>query len=268
VIQDYAQKREIDSERHSAASNVESAIHDLRAYKEEMAIQRDLPQYDKEAIADRIALDIRRCEDEIALLQEESPLHTVPDHVLQMLVDFHESGPNHAWDRGTTPLHWAAEQGRHDIVYYILGLDGGDTLLGSHDHSGRNAVYYAQLRGHKALELWLQEQIEISGVSAQMHKSEERTFNHIPETYRKVLDQIREHGWRSMTWRDGYTMLHWAANKGHADLCAYLVELDADPNARDGQNRTPIDIAFKNSNQDLASTLQDLRTKRRQSRRF
>lgn len=261
---EYANQREIESERRSAADNVESAIHDLRAYLEELNIQHHLSSHDKEAIAERIDLDISKCQNELALLQSDSSLDGVPENVLQMLVDFHANGPTHSWTDGFSPMHWAAHNGRHDLIEYLLSLEGGSALLQSHDSSGRNPMYYAQLGRHRELQMWLQEE---GGVTTSVHRQESNTpqFNQIPETYMKVLEQIRTHGWRSMSWRDGYTMLHWASNKGHTDVCKYLVELDADPSARDGQGRTPIDIAIGHGNQDLCTMLQEMRSQRRMS---
>merc|ERR1712046_63177 len=137
-----------------------------------------------------------------------------------MLVDFHESGPDFRWKDGQSPMHWACHNGRHDLVEYLLSLEGGKKLLHSHDHSGRNPMYYAQLGRHKALQVWLQEE---TGETAVHRDDRTPDFSHLPENYRRVLDQIRINGWRSMSWREDYTMLHWAASKGHKDLCSYLV---------------------------------------------
>merc|ERR1711971_884668 len=41
----------------------------------------------------------------------------------------------------------------------------------------------------------------------------------------------------------GFTMLHWAAGKGKADFCSYLIDLEADPHAQDCDGRTPLDCA-------------------------
>lgn len=48
-----------------------------------------------------------------------------------------------------------------------------------------------------------------------------------------------------MNWKDGYTMLHWAAQKDKPELCRYLIDMDADPSGRDAQRRTPLDFAEK-----------------------
>jgi len=54
-------------------------------------------------------------------------------------------------------------------------------------------------------------------------------------------------------------MLHWAAEKGHGDLCKYLVSLNADPEAMDSQDRTPIECAENKGRRDIVAILQDLR---------
>merc|ERR1712159_535710 len=67
--------------------------------------------------------------------------------------------------------------------------------------------------------------------------------SYLPEQYLSLLDQIESVGWASVNWKKGYTMLHWAASKGHGDLCRYLVQLGASTSLRDHRDNTPADLA-------------------------
>merc|ERR1719183_2344634 len=53
-------------------------------------------------------------------------------------------------------------------------------------------------------------------------------------------------------------MLHWAAEKDNAELCRYLVSMDADPNSRDSKDRTPSELAAKFGCFAALTTLQEL----------
>jgi len=57
------------------------------------------------------------------------------------------------------------------------------------------------------------------------------TFN-LPPAYKDLLDQIDKTGWRSMNWKNNYTLLHWAAGHGQGALCRYLIQLNANIDLR------------------------------------
>jgi hypothetical protein len=266
LIRDYAARREIEAERSAAHSALSSAMMDLKALKEELPVRHSLSAADRSAIAERLDLYQTKCQYDLEFLQKESSLDDVDDYVLQMLVDFHQSGPEFRWKDGESPMHWACQHGRHDLVEYLLSLEGGKKLLHSHDHSGRTPAYFAQLGKHRALQAWLRDEMGETAVHVHREDGGTSDFSHLPSTYRSVLEQIRMNGWRSMSWREDYTMLHWAASKGHKDVCSYLVSVDADPSAKDNHGRTPIDIAVTNGSKDVVSLLQNLRAQRRQSR--
>eukprot|EP00969_Alexandrium_andersonii_P136308 6030584-Alexandrium_andersonii.AAC.1 len=60
-----------------------------------------------------------------------------------------------------------------------------------------------------------------------------------------ALATIERDGWHAVKWKNGFTLLHWAAGKGHPELCGYLVRLGGDLEARDGEGRTPMDCAIQ-----------------------
>merc|ERR1711924_23482 len=60
-----------------------------------------------------------------------------------------------------------------------------------------------------------------------------------------------------VSWKDGYTMLHWAAGKNHVELCKYLLRLQADVNAQDRRKRTALDIAKEKGNLEVIAVLEN-----------
>jgi hypothetical protein len=260
----YAERLEIESERRAAADQVEAASHELKALREELAIQHDLKQQDKDEVAARIELDLSKCVDELELLRSASALGDVEENAVKMLVNLHNDEAGADWDDGFTPMHWAAKNGRRDIIEYLLRMNTGPKMLQSRDQYGRVPLYYAQKSDRLALSHWMKEEVGNSETApVEMNGGRPASLSAtLPEPYMKVLGNIEKHGWHSMNWRDGYTMLHWAASKGHVDVCKYLVQLSANPMALDGQRRTPIDIAVENRHEDLANILRGLKSPR------
>jgi len=66
-----------------------------------------------------------------------------------------------------------------------------------------------------------------------------------------------------VTWDADYTLLHWAAERGHTDLCHYLLHLDADPQAHDLNERSALDYAKEAGHEELAATFQQFCAKQK-----
>jgi ankyrin repeat protein len=230
-----------------------------------MVVEHELSPSEQQGISERLELDLLKCEDEIALLSYDSALSNLPDGVLLMMTGVAENGISTNFDDGFTPLHWAAKNGRRDIMEFLLRLDGGRNMLSMRDKFGRAPLFYVQQTQKQGLEDWLAQQLVVgteSGVDPRMSiispvkpLDGRPSLGSVPRQYEAVLEQIERHGWRSMNWKDGFTMLHWAAQKGHTDVAKYLIQLEADPLALDAQNRTPIDVAREHGNTELASVL-------------
>jgi len=62
-----------------------------------------------------------------------------------------------------------------------------------------------------------------------------------------------------IVWRDGFSLLHWAAQKDKAHLCERLVRLGADPRTPDHSGAKPIDIAQEHRSYDALATLEAIR---------
>lgn len=81
-----------------------------------------------------------------------------------------------------------------------------------------------------------------------------------PHCLKETLKYVVTEGWHNITWRNGYTGLHLAAEHGRDDIAPLLVALGADPCARDSRGRTPLEIARKWEHLPAAWVLTQLET--------
>jgi len=67
----------------------------------------------------------------------------------------------------------------------------------------------------------------------------------LPVQFQEHLRTIETYGWHDapIVWKEGYSLLHWAAQKNKAALCEHLVELGADPFALDASGWSAVDFA-------------------------
>jgi len=264
---DSLRAQEIEAQQRTAKSSVEAAMHDLKALREELEIQHQLTASSRSDIAGRIDIDLAKCEDELRLLQSPSTLSALPDEVVRDLVAVHMQGVSSSAtlrEDGLTPMHQATQHGRRDIVEYLLRLEGGgqqSTMLHSRDRHGHTPLYYAQSSQQRGLEHYLREDVGLPPLSPPARResilARRPNVAGIPQQYLQLLQQIETTGWHSVSWKNGYTMLHWAAGRGHGELFRYLVQLNADPTTRDYQSRSPLDIAKQSGNIEVLSIVQE-----------
>jgi len=256
----------LQAERQAASIRMQSFQQELMDLRDElqdnMRLSEDLIV--QKEIGERLRLDLDKCDEELKLLQPASPLLGIPEGTLQTLMEVYEHQQEgqplsmDLYSDGFSPMHWAAQNGRRDIINYLLMVDGGEFLLNARDKSGHPPLYYAHGERRPALAQFLMD----SGANEPMHTHETRPdVSMLPSTYQKVLQHIETHGWHSMNWKDGFTMLHWAAEKGLGDLCRYLITMDADPSTRDNKYRKPADCAREANQTDVAKLLQDIEDK-------
>ncbi|CAE7735173.1 HYDIN [Symbiodinium pilosum] len=264
-LTDYERKTEVESERHSEHLSLDARLHDLKALQEEVALEHSLSESEQQQIRDYLQRDMKRCEEELEILKPTSALASVPDQLIQVLQTMPEDGLPERFEHGFSPMHWAAQQGRRDIVEFIRRLvEGGHGLLASRDDQGRTPLFYAERGGRVGLAYHLR---RVGGSAEEPFRPalERPQVDTLPAAYQQVLRQVETRGWHSMKWKEDYTMLHWAASKGHKDLALYLISLNANPNARDSKNRSPAACASEAGNADLVALLQEKATAPRRS---
>lgn len=252
----YESKSQIELERQAATSRLEARLHDLSALKEETAVHHDLDgSTTKQQILEYINHDATRCEEEMQLFKN-SALRDLPEDLIEAVLDITHGNASRTHQRGFSPAHWAAEKGRRDLVLFILQQAGGEAMLRSTDDMGRTPLFYAERNKFVGLAHYL-ETVLGSGIPSFKPLQQQPDVSQLPAPYRKALEQIESRGWHTVKWKDNYTMLHWAAGKGHKDLCSYLIHLNADLTLMDGQARTPYDCAAAAGHSSIAQLLQD-----------
>jgi len=242
-LRENSEQEDVEFERRSVSSHVAATEAEFRKLVADVQLQRQLSVSERDEIVARVHQALRRCEGEMRLLRA-GPLESVPEFLIRTLVEVHSKGLDRDWDGGFSPMHWAAQHDRRDIMEYLLSLDGGRDLLDARDKLGRTPLAYALEAKNVPMIQWLREQA--GGVAPHQPMVARPDLRSVPAPYLRVLEQVEEQGWQSVTWKDGYTMLHWAAEKGYRDICLYLVELGADVNKIDKQARTPVEYAQKN----------------------
>lgn len=256
---EFEAKQDMYLERKTITSKVEAQLRDIAYLREKLEIQHHLPVEDKSEVVEHLDFDQQKLLSELELLQLPSPLSMLPDEVLDAFIELRcMNGAIRAegWEDGFTPMHWAAYHGRRDLAQYLVGHLGGQAYLDARDNLGRTPVFYAQIANREPLASWLR---EAGAVEASLQSMAQRpSVAAYPPAYLRVLERVETSGWHTVSWKDGFTMLHWAADHGHSELCRYLVYFGANLDDRDKHGRTPEDCAKHAEKLDTMQVLQEL----------
>ncbi|CAE7223938.1 invs, partial [Symbiodinium sp. CCMP2592] len=216
---------------------------------------------EEELAAERLELDAQLISQELPLLTS-SPLQGIPQPVLKAMAGL--CGVDVAPDTdhldldldGRFPMHWAARQGRRDVIEFLFRYISMDDGLNQRDPDGRTPLFYAERAGNDSLALFLRE----NGSDANPQEPVRRrpATSTIPDAFTDVIKVVEERGWHAVNWMEGFTMLHWAAEKGHSDFCRYFVDLNADLNAVDSRGRTALQCAMDAKNAEVELVLREL----------
>jgi len=185
-----------------------------------------------------------------------------------------------------TALHLAAKNG-HELVARCLIEQNAD--MNKTDREGKTPLNLASERGHlKVVQLLLAEGAQVGlkdhwGHTA-LHMAAEGVFPYVSKTPHLTNEShhdrnILELGWACSQNRrniikallnagasvatptpDGDTALHCAARRGWIALVMVLLEANADINARNGKQETPLDVAQRCGHSDVVRFLRDKRT--------
>ncbi|CAE7501080.1 invs [Symbiodinium sp. KB8] len=213
---------------------------------------------EEELAAERLELDAQLISQELPLLTS-SPLQGIPQLVLKAMAGLcgvEEPGDKDLDLDGRFPVHWAARQGRRDVIEFLLRYISVDDGLNQRDPDGRTPLFYAERAGNDSLALFLRE----NGSDANPQEPVRRrpATSAIPDAFTDVIKVVEERGWHAVNWMEGFTMLHWAAEKGHSDFCRYFVDLNADLNAVDSRGRTALQCAVDSKNAEAELVLREL----------
>lgn len=123
------------------------------------------------------------------------------------------------WGYGKTALMLAAEEGHDEFIKHLLGNDAD---VGIADNSGQTALAWATDEGHEEIARLLMDHEEKHGVTLAPHDDKD---------------------------------LFWAVKGGHTDAVRALLEEDADINALDDEERTPLSHAAERGYGEIVSVL-------------
>eukprot|EP00930_Biecheleria_cincta_P015565 TRINITY_DN12936_c0_g3_i1.p1 TRINITY_DN12936_c0_g3~~TRINITY_DN12936_c0_g3_i1.p1 ORF type:complete len:1310 (-),score=261.89 TRINITY_DN12936_c0_g3_i1:681-4541(-) len=260
---EFAGKAEASFSRRHSASLISAVEHDLLAALEEAQVHHELSEPDLQDISSSVKTLVRRFQEARQLLALDSALSHVPEDLLEGLASSlgllsaePRSLAAQPWLKRQTPLHWAAGHGRRDLVDFLMRQNGGDALLLAKDDSGRTPKQLAEAQGDTLLVEFFCNLNRYSSASEQLSETVPVSRHEgLPAKYQAVLAQVEQQGWASVAWRDGYTMLHWAASKGEAELAEHLLTLKADPDAQDKFGRTALDYAQEAGHSKAATLL-------------
>lgn len=142
------------------------------------------------------------------------------------------------------------------------------SATGSSDESVKGLAYYAGLPINQMPQVCKVDQTaellrRVEGLKQQLREERARTIrastenlqfraalketadfiNIEPERLRHAVEMILRLGWKEITWRRGYTVLHLAAECGNGQIMPLLVKLGANPKSQDSKGRTAADVA-------------------------
>jgi len=228
-------------ERSAALSSVKACEHDLTALREEVFIHHQFSKPEQAEIVRRLEMEIQRVKNEESLLSRSSPMDGLHDDVHQSLTMIHKHGPSTLeWEDDFTVMHYAVKNQRTDVLSHLLKNPATQPMLNSRDVYGRLPIAYASpgMRGYL---------MQAGSQGAPIVSQKPR----IEPDWQGALDQAERDGFYTVNWQEGYTLLHYAAETGDADLARWCLDHLADPNQQDAKGRSPIFLAESNGHMHL-----------------
>jgi len=239
--------REANLERRSAVDSLAAVEHDLKALMEEVFIEHQLTPQEQETLKRSLRLELEKVESEKALLQSSNPMDGLHTEVKTTLLAPGQA--QHAqFENDFTPVHWAAQSGRRDLLAYLLRDPGYQSQLHKRDDFGRLPIAYAQDQASIGL---------LKRAGSQGRPVESRIGTpRIQDEWSVAVGQVETDGFYAVPWQQGYTLLHFAAETGDVDLANWCLEHYADPDMQDDHGRTPMQMAQARGNHQVAAVMQ------------
>ena len=155
-----------------------------------------------------------------------------------------------------TPLHWAARNGRIDVMRVLLD-HGAD--INATDRNQGTALCWAAGGGHAdAVELLIAQGAALASEHVPMQNPLFSAADALQDVTApgEAARVLLEHGVNPNAQdKDGDTPLHYAARSRRLDVAAALLLHKANPNAQDAQGRTPLHMAAQQLDAELVRLL-------------
>jgi hypothetical protein len=137
--------------------------------------------------------------------------------------------------KGFSALHWASKVGNSQVVKYLLTKgadpeakdDCGKTPQDYADHEGEASIIFHHYNGKR-----LREVVNLAT---------------LPVPHRRALEAIEKHGWKSVKWGGGWTVLHWAHQVDRWDVIKYCKSIGVSPNLLDDKGHPPVYYSARNN---------------------
>lgn len=145
-----------------------------------------------------------------------------------------------------TPLHLASARGHADVCTLLIERGASTQAV---DRWGRTPLVEATANGHELITKLLR----ANGAEEYMDMlSDIASLQMLQNAAKGDLDAVRSMIYAGANAKykdyDERTALHLACTEGHAEVASLLLVNDADWNAKDSLNRTPVDDAVRNGN--------------------
>jgi ankyrin repeat protein len=150
---------------------------------------------------------------------------------------------------GMTPLHFACENDHTQIAIYIVRM-GGDTSL--RNRSGLTSLHYLCMNGNMQLTVLIRDYMINVATSSGL------TLLHCAADmgHAEMVEYLLEHEAQVQPRDDeGLTPIHMAAMGGHIEVVEILLEFGAYWNVRDDEGNSPLLHAAKDGNIDMVDFL-------------
>jgi ankyrin repeat protein len=187
--------------------------------------------------------------------QKETPLYTAASEghreVAELLID--KGADVNAKDAilEETPLNSAAYFAHKEVVELLIAK-GAD--VNAKDGDGFTPLHKAAKNGHKEIaELLISKSADVNTKGKYFRKTPldaAITFKHT-----EIAALLRKHGGKTGAWFKAEESIHIAARVGHVEAIKKHLADSADVNAKDEDDRTPLDWAIKHKQTEIAALL-------------
>lgn len=170
--------------------------------------------------------------------------------VVKYLVDEKNANLNAKSTDGSTPLHWAIDSGKLNIVEYLVEK-GADISV--KDNDGKTPLHNAVQQGKEEIVKFLAEEPGVEEVINTQDGNNGKTLLHYAVekgNFLIVEHLVRNNANVNVKDTNGKTPLHLAAAKGNLPIVRLLVRNHAvvdGEDAEDKDGKTPLDIATENN---------------------
>ncbi|RYP63833.1 hypothetical protein DL769_006845 [Monosporascus sp. CRB-8-3] len=178
------------------------------------------------------------------------------ERAVKLLLANGKVNPDSKDDTGRTPLSWAAENGHERVVTLLLAKDKVKPY--SRDNFGRTPLLLAEENGHERVVKLL---LANDGANLEANSRDGRILlsqvaeNEITATRELLLAKDRI-DLNSREDKAGYTLLSWAAQKGHKAIVKLLLAKSGiDPDSKDEYGQTPLSWAAANGHDGVVELL-------------